>query len=217
MKGNFPRARQLFRAAYEAALSLGEIETQAIAVCNEGILLLSMEHFDSARNTLEKARDLAAKIDDEHRRDEINCEIYAGLATAYLKTRQPDKAWDSALAAYDGAKRAGEPLLMGFAQRSIGETLTRTETLPADVPRGFEDDPDEYYRASTEAFQAVKAEGEVARTMYSHAMSLAVRGRSMMAARKLQQAMIIFTRLGMADDAAKAAHAQMDVLATTGR
>jgi hypothetical protein len=37
----------------------------------------------------------------------------------------------------------------------------------------------------------------------------------MTAARKFQQAMLMFTRLGMADDAAKAAQAQMNVIAST--
>ncbi len=48
--------------------------------------------------------------------------------------------------------------------------------------------------------------------MLAHARCLAGHGRRTTAARKLQQAMIIFTRLGMTDDAAQAAEAQLQVI-----
>ena len=66
---------------------------------------------------------------------------------------------------------------------------------------------DHLYQRYSEA-----AEGELAKTMYEHGRSLMRRDKKMPAARKLQQAMVIFTRLGMVDDAAKAAEAQLMVL-----
>jgi tetratricopeptide (TPR) repeat protein len=215
LKGNFSRARQLFRAAYEAAEEIGNPETQANAACNEGLMLLSMNHIDSARIMLEKAYHLAAQGQSNQHQLAVFCEIHHGLASVYLKIGQHDEAWKHALNSLTLARGVEQPLMLGFANRAMGEVLSAFGALPSYANPALSSDPDDYYRAASEAFREIKAEGEVARTMYAHALSLAGRGRGMTAARKLQQAMIIFTRLGMADDAAKAAHAQMDVLATT--
>lgn len=219
-KGDFTRARQLFHTAYEGAEALGDKVTQAIAACNEGLIFLSLERYESASTMLNKAAQLAEQAADEARRQPVLCEIYHGLASVSLKTGDLESAWSYALQSHQVAQETNQPLLLGFANRAMGEVLSALLS----VPRSAEDtmvypitdkDPDDYFRAASDAFQEIKAEGELARTMYAHAISLLERGRSMMAARKLQQAMIIFTRLGMADDAAKAAHAQMAALANT--
>jgi tetratricopeptide (TPR) repeat protein len=216
LKGNFTRARQLFRAAFDGAKDIGVIDTQTIAACNEGQMLLSMDHLESARSTLEKAFLLAGQITERpEQRVQLLCETQAVLALAHLRLKQNEKAWYFAWEALKIAREIDQPLYVGHANRSMGEVLSALGALPADADPSLSDDPDEYFRASSEAFQEIKAEGEQARTMYAHALSLAARGKGMTAARKLQQAMIIFTRLGMADDAAKAAHAQMEVLANT--
>jgi tetratricopeptide (TPR) repeat protein len=215
LKGNFSRARQLFRAAYEAAEEIGNPETQANAACNEGLMLLSTDHIESARAMLEKAFNLATQGQNTEQQLSLFCEIHHGLASVYLKTGQIDKAWKHALNALTIARGVEQPLMLGFANRAMGEVMSKLGALPTFANPTLSADPDDYYRAASEAFLSIKAEGEVARTMYAQALSLSTRGRGMTAARKLQQAMIIFTRLGMADDAAKAAHAQMNVLATT--
>jgi len=217
LKGNFTRARQLFRAAYEGAKELGVVETQTIAAYNEALMLHSLGHPESAKNLLEKALQLATGIPDDRmdQRIELTCECQAALAEVYLKLNKPAEAWKMCLAAYNLACEIKQPLQMGSVHRSLGEVLTALTFLPNDAPAAMSSEPDDHFRTATEAFQEIKADGEVARTMYVHALSLAERGRSMTAARKLQQAMIIFTRLGMADDAAKAAKAQMEVIANT--
>lgn len=221
-KGDFTRARQLFHTAFEAAESLDDKLTQANAACNEGLIFLSMERYDSARAMLNKAVHLAEQAADETTDPRpLLCEIYHGLVSVSLRTDDLEDAWSYALQSHYIAQQIGQPLLLGFANRAMGEALSAL----LNVPRSAEDtvvypvtdkDPDDYFRAASDAFQEIKAEGELARTMYAQANSLVGRGRAMMAARKLQQAMIIFTRLGMSDDAAKAAHAQMAALANTG-
>ncbi|MDZ4764256.1 MAG: tetratricopeptide repeat protein [Chloroflexota bacterium] len=227
LKGDFTRARQLFHTAYEGAESIGALSTQAMAACNEGLMLVSMGRWEQARAMLRRAAELTERMkvtpttpDDPRQAEEVDCELYGALASVALQLGDPDEAWTCARHSYQMANVIGEPLLIGFANRAMGEALTAVINL-AQAPDAtalmiappLSSDPDDYFRASSDAFQAIKADGEVARTMYAHARSLQVRGRGMMAARKLQQAMIIFTRLGMADDAAKAARAQMDVLA----
>jgi hypothetical protein len=178
-------------------------------------MLLSMEHIDGARNMLEKAYQLVVQGKNSEQQLAVFCEIHHGLASVYVKLGQHDQAWRHALNSLTIARGVEQPLMLGFANRAMGEVVSALGALPSHANPSLSNDPDEYYRAASEAFREIKAEGELARTMYAHALSLAARGRGMTAARKLQQAMIIFTRLGMADDAAKAAHAQMGVLATT--
>ncbi len=213
LQGNFTRARQLFRAASDAAREIDEPDTESIALCNEGQMLLSMDQPESARASLIKAQEVSLRIKQEDQREELQCEIEYGMAIALLKLNDAAGAWQHALTArMIAAKYQPQPLLTGLASRGMGETLTALGALPAGSDPTLDSDPDAYFHASTEAFQSIKADGETARTMYAHALSLSVRGKGMQAARKLQQAMIIFTRLGMADDAAKAAQAQMKVL-----
>jgi tetratricopeptide (TPR) repeat protein len=215
LQGNFTRARQLFRAASDAAREINDASTESIALCNEGQMLLSMDQPESARASLKKAADVAEKIALEDEREELQCEIEYGMARALLKLNDRDGAWKAALESRRLAlKYSDQPLLIGIASRGIGEVLTALGSLPPDSDPDLSSDPDTWFHASTEAFQSIKADGEAARTMYAHALSLSERGKGMQAARKLQQAMIIFTRLGMADDAAKAAQAQMKVLSS---
>ncbi|MBE2269461.1 MAG: hypothetical protein IAE80_14595 [Anaerolinea sp.] len=217
VKGNFTRARTYFRAAYDGSKELGAVETMAIAAYNEGLMLISMTHFDGAKTLLDKALSLLGQFPDDRidQRIELTCEVQASLAELHLKLNHPDEAWQYVLAAHNLAHELRQPLQLGSAHRALGQVVTMLHDVPEGTYPAISADPDEHFRLATEAFQEIKAEGEVARTMYLHALSLADRNRGMTAARKLQQAMIIFTRLGMADDAAKAAHAQMEVLANT--
>lgn len=217
LKGNFTRARQLFRAAYDGAKDLGLLSTQTIAASNEALMLLSMGHAESAKAMFERALLLAKDLPPEEldKRIELTAEIDAALVDVHLRLNNTAEAWNMGLAAYHLACEIKQPIQLGIVHRALGQVLTALDHLPENAPAALSPDPDEHFRVATEAFQEVKADGEVARTMYTHALSLAERGRGMTAARKLQQAMIIFTRLGMTDDAAKAAKAQMDVLAHT--
>jgi hypothetical protein len=58
----------------------------------------------------------------------------------------------------------------------------------------------------------VDAQAEVGRTIYSHALSLAKRGRRRHAAQLFREAMVTFTQLSMTADAADAADAQLQVM-----
>lgn len=213
LQGNFTRARQLFRAASEAAREVDEIDTEAIALCNEGQMLISMDQPEHARASLIRASETASRIPDAAKRDELDCEIEYALAITLLRLNDAPQAWTHALNSRALAgRRNDQPLLAGLANRGLGEVLTALGGLPADSDPALPADPDACFVASTEAFQSIRADGEAARSLYAHALSLSVRGDDVQAARKLQQAMIIFTRLGMADDAAKAAQAQMKAL-----
>ncbi len=206
-KGDFSRARSLFDKAYTAFRDLAVIEDEALALGNKGQMLLSMGLLTEAEADLRESYRLALQIpDDSDERKSMLCELHHALCLLYLRRGGAAEAWNEASAAYQ-LSHAGT-LCKGFGCRAVAEALTHTETCP----EGFTADPDVYFQAANEAFTEIKAEGEMARTMFAHARSLARRGRRMTAARKLQHAMMIFTRLGMVDDAAHAAEAQLEIL-----
>jgi tetratricopeptide (TPR) repeat protein len=214
LKGNFTQARRFFHAAYEAASQLQDEKMQVSALTNEGQMLISMGRYEQARAALEDAHRLSKeKWSDEPRieasRIDNLCEIHHALAVIYLELGHALTAWEHAKKSLLIAQDIKHAYRVGFANRAIAEVLTRLGTPP---DAGFSSDPDDYYQAASEAFRELKADGELARTMYAQGKSLAKRGKRMPSARKLQQAMVIFTRLGMVDDAAKAAEAQLEVL-----
>jgi tetratricopeptide (TPR) repeat protein len=209
-KGDFNQARRLFRQAREIAAELNVLDTRTVALANGAQIMLTMGQYPAAREAFEEAYQLSQEWPpDSPALPALLCEIHHGLAVIHLHDGQSQAAWSHAARALEIAQKHQGPLHVGFANRTAGEVLTLLETPPGD---GRPDDPDVYFHTANESFRGINAEGEVARTLYAHGRSLARRGKRITAARKLQQAMDIFTRLGMIDDAARAAEAQLEVL-----
>lgn len=215
LRGNFTKARSYFHYAYEGAKQYGSIRAQTTALTNEGQLWMSMNSPDKARSVLEQALELSVTpwtaIDERPDADVVRadntCEIHHALAEICLIEGNPEQAWQHALQSRYYAEQIDRPIRIGYANRALGIVIT--DLFPVS---DTENDPDTYFKTATKAFRKVKAEGEIAKTMYAHAMSLAKRGNKRRAGQLLQQAMITFTKLGMTNDAAKAAQAQLDVL-----
>lgn len=210
-KGDFKRARRLYQTAYETATELDNIHIQTLAAVNEGLVLLALDKQELAEAAFVRGFELSKQWPQENRVQlpGLLCEIHHGMAVIHLARSEHTSAWTHALQALEAAQLSGQPLQIGYANRTIGEVVTVIEQVPVE---GFPTEPDPYFRTSVEAFREIDADAEMARTMYAQARSLAIRGRRTTAARKLQQAMIIFTKLGMVDDAARAAEAQLAVI-----
>lgn len=210
-KGDFGRALNLYEKASESFRTTGDVENEALALGCKGQALLNKGKFAAAYADLKNCLELAGTVSSgRHERDGLLCEVHHALAQLYLRRQRNGMAWDRAISAYEISLAQPTARARGFANRAVAEVLTIAGALPFD--RRFVDDADVYYQAASTAFQEVHAEGEIARTLYMQALSLSRRGRKMAAARKLQHAMIIFTRLGMVHDAAKAAQAQLEVM-----
>lgn len=210
-KGDFGRALSLYEKASTAFKAAGDVENEALALGCKGQALLSMGKYEMAYADLKGCLDLASPVSGEgHDRTGLLCEVHHALAQLYLRRQRYGVAWDRAISAYEFSIEHPTAHTKGFANRAVAEVLTTAGALPFD--RRFVNDPDVYYQAASTAFQDIHAEGEIARTLYMQALSMSRRGRKMAAARKLQHAMIIFTRLGMVHDAAKAAQAQLEVM-----
>lgn len=213
--GSFTRAKNFFRKAYEEAKVLGEIPLQVVALTNEGQMWFSLKSFDKARATLEKSLTLAetewvVETDNDKIRFADNaCEIHHALARVHLDDDNPTEAWKHAVKSFEQAEYSGRIVRMGYAYRAFGDVITQLGESP---DPDYNSDVDYYYNEALSAFKQVKAEGEVAKTLLAQGQSLAKRDKKRSAGNKYQQAMVIFTRLGMMDSAADAAQAQIEII-----
>jgi tetratricopeptide (TPR) repeat protein len=210
-KGDFARAVRLYQSAQHIAEQLEDQQSLTLAAVNEGLVLVTLGRNKDARKSLQRGLELAKSAPNEtevqqRTLNRLYCEIHHGMAVIHLRENEPEAAWEQAQKALALAEQTGDPILRGYAHRTIGEVLTALGEAFTDG-----DDPDTYFRAAMESFRSLNAEAEMARTMYAQAISLAKRGRRTTAARKLQHVMIMFSRLGMVDDAARAAEAQLNV------
>lgn len=213
LRSNYTKARQYFHSAYEAAKSIGIPDLQCVALTNEAQMWFSLKSYDKAKKSLEEALHIATHLwqtsneRDETRRLDNLCEVHYAFVYVYLQENNNEKAWEDALAALEIAKKIERSVRFGYANRALGDVVTAL----GNAPEGYSNDPDEYYQAALEAFRQVKAEADVGKTLFAQGQSYAKRGKSRSAGQKLQQAMVIFTKLGMTEDAAKAAEAQMSL------
>ncbi len=210
LKGDFGRARRLYQSAYEIASQVENLPLQTMALLNEGLVLEAAGHLDRAKELLLQVYPLTERW-TERREDlpGLRCELHNALASIYLRQGYLSDAWTEALRTLESATISQQPMYMGYALRALGEAVTRMEHVPTGQ---VSTDPDEHFRKAADYFKEMHMEAETARTLFAHARSLAHRGRRTMAARMLQQVMIMFTNLGMNDDAAKAAEVQRAVI-----
>jgi tetratricopeptide (TPR) repeat protein len=216
LRGNFTQARSYFHRAYKGSKELGDLRQQAVALTNEGQMWMSLNSAEKARTTLEKALAVSERMvleQQDTENDRINnldniCELHHALTNVCLEEDDPQKAWEHAREAYTIAQQLNREIRLGYANRALGDVITVLDTLPDD---SFKNDPDFYYDAALKAFRNVKSESEVGKTLLAKGKSLARRNKGRSARNLLQQAMVIFTRLGMTDDAARAAEAQVNV------
>ncbi|MCU0496398.1 MAG: tetratricopeptide repeat protein [Anaerolineae bacterium] len=215
LKGNYARARQCFQASYEAGVAIADVSSQIISRSNEAQVLISLERYEQAETML---LECLARSDEPWRNEPIDhgrgrkahlCEMLHGLAQIYLALKQPGLAWEHAKRALAVAHELNIQLRLGYANRIIGMVLTQLGNRDEE---GFDKEPDVYFQAAIQAFRSIKADGEIAKTLYEQGLSLGKRGKKQLGARKLQQAMLIFSKLGNVSDAAKAAKEQLALL-----
>jgi tetratricopeptide (TPR) repeat protein len=215
LRGNFTRAQMFFQRAHQQAEKSGDRGTMAVALTNEGQMWISMRSYERARNILLRAENLCqqpfeAEEDEDQRQDRYAtlAEIYHALSTLDLIDGNPLGAWEHASFAYLAAEQAQHTMSWGLAYRAIADAITELGSVP---DASFRNEPDHYYREALRCFRDARAEGDEGKTLFAHGRSHARRGKARAAAQLFKQAMVIFTRLGMTDDAARAAEAQMQV------
>ncbi len=213
LRGNFQRARLFFQEAYESAKQYNNLATQAIALTNEAQIWCSLRQYGSAYDLLLKAEALCQhpwgdpETENQMRgRLGCECDVHHSFVEVYLYRQKIEDAMQHAQRGLALAQQVGDAVVIGTANRAMGNVLT------ALYPHDHTSNPDDYYRAASESFNGIKAEGEVGKTLLAQGKSMAERGRKRTAAQLFQRAMEIFTRAGMTNDAAMAAEAQLSVI-----
>ncbi|MBZ0295941.1 MAG: tetratricopeptide repeat protein [Anaerolineae bacterium] len=210
-KGEYTHARLLFRKAYDLANAYNLYELKMVAVANEGQMLINMGRCEGAEALLMEAIEIYKTSPETHHPHlDTLAETYAGLAIVHLKKNNVPVAWDYGRRALRTAHKSGETLVLGVAYRALGDVVTAMPDVRTDDLTPWED-ADAYYRAALQTLREGRHEGELARTMMAFGQSLARRDKPIAAAQYLQQAMILFSRLEMVADAAKAARAQLEI------
>ena len=209
-KGDYDRVLEIYQEVYEIMESLDEVRLQTFAILNQAMTLLDLGEFSNAHRALVRTVALMERWpDDLDQKDDVWCEINYGLALVHLEQDNPHRAWECAQVALEMAQKEMQPWALGYAYRVIGILVSRLGTVPDE---SLSTDPDDHFKKSMLSFRVINAEAEYARTMFIQARSLGRRSERMEAVRKFQQAMLIFNRLGMIDDAARAAEAQLELI-----
>lgn len=209
-KGDYDKALELYQDVYEIMESLEEVRLQTFAILNQAMALLDLGEYGNAHRALVRAVALMERwTDDVYQKDDVWCEINYGLALVHQEQDNGHRAWECALEALKMAQKEMQPWALGYASRIIGILVTRLGPAP---DQSLSTNPDDHFKKSMLSFRVINAEAEYARTMFVQASSLGLRGERMEAVRKFQQAMLIFNRLGMIDDAARAAEAQLELI-----
>lgn len=212
--GSYTQARIYFRKTYQKAKELDILGTQAIAISNEGQMWLSLGNLERAEKGMLEGLELSREPwsdtpDDVVVRKQQNVEVFQALTRLYIKKNMLDEAWDYAKRAYDIAQEIDRAVSLGFAYRAVAEAITALKKSPE---AGFDASPDDYYEKAIKSFREIKAEAEIAHTYYAYGQSLARRDKREHANRTFRKAMLIFSKLKMISDAAKAAEAQVGML-----
>ena len=131
------------------------------------------------------------------------------MASLFLKQGNLAAAWQHAWRSWEASQRSQQSLFYGVAYCALGEVVTELKTVPEP---NFSTDPDEYFQKALLAFREIGAERDTAYVLLAHARSLAKRGERMSAVSKFQQAILIFNRLGMTYNTARAAKEQLELV-----
>jgi len=208
-KGHFDKAIQLYRSSFEYAGQMNNTVLQTYATVNIGLALLSLARLEEAKQAFEDGLALSKKWENPDAALGPLCEIHHGFAHIHLHHHEYNQAWEEAVVAYQIALRSDDPRHSGLARRTLGDVVTHLAAVP---DPNYSSNPDDYYRASIDDFRERDAEAEIMLTTFAQAVSLAKRGNHNSAARKLQQAIIAFNRLGMENDLKRATNFRKTIL-----
>jgi tetratricopeptide (TPR) repeat protein len=215
-RGDFYRALTLYRSVTRQSELLGSMVVHAKALSNEALVLVTLKRYRQAAQTLARVRRLAdaSNTPQDPNWPTIKCEMFYAQAMIDIAQGQPLAAWDGAVQGMEIARETRQAIHIGYANRTMALVVDALGHVPDEFIETYTADPDVYFSAAIGAFRDVRAQAELAQTVYMHGLSLGQRGQRVNAWRKLQQALVIFTRLGMVHDAADAAQAQLTI---TGR
>lgn len=202
--GHIRMATSVFHTVYEIASSTGNDILKAEAAVQEGIALLSVSKSSAALNQLEHALTQVKALPEGPYRNQLLVKTYDALAETNLAQRRPENAWAEALNGWSISKQDHSTLVKGYAHRAIGRVIMSLNGSP--YPPEFDDDATKYLQTAVNAFNQADNEPEMARTNFLLAKCYAANRQHSQARQLMQKTLLLFTRLGMVEDADHAAH-----------
>lgn len=213
-RGEIWRARPLYQRAFANAQSIGHLYIQVMAILNEGLALLQADDLAGAQSSLQWALEHAQKLDEQPRRvSGLLSEIYYGLANVNVAHKNMPIAYEHAMLALEHAQKAESRHSLGLAAVIMGDVLTSlqnqaTPDAPAQEQADSSNQPDTYYEMAIDAFNEINSESDLARAYFARGRSLIKRQEPQKANHDFRQAVAIFARLGLQEEAAAALEAQ---------
>jgi len=195
-RGDYRRAEELYEKALAAVRQIGHRESEAIYLSNLSAARLGLRKFQQVEAT---AREALALVDDSNFC--AHSETYAFLSEACLGQGKLNEALDAVNRALDLARESENDLDLGIAWRTLGQVIAACNSQVATAPPGVSfneicSDPDACFQESHRIFKKINAESEVARTLRAWAEFDLQNGRTEEGGQKMEEAQIIFRRLG---------------------
>jgi tetratricopeptide (TPR) repeat protein len=199
--GDLVAARAGWTASLADAESIGALPMTAILLTNLGELALHDLHFDEARRRLEDALEIIDDIEDRQLEAEC-CRLMARLES---QLGHADEARELAQRALAVATVAGIREAEGLAMITLGQVLSqsiydadRTEIMGD----GGELPAEGYFRRGIEVLRALGNDAELAKGLEQYGLFKLENGKIGEGKDMLREALVTFTRLGMARAAA---------------
>jgi tetratricopeptide (TPR) repeat protein len=209
-QGDFDQALELYQNVYMITEQVGDLRIQTFSVVNKGTALFELGENNNAYQAFEEGLALIEQWQQHfEQKNKILGETHYGMALIHMRRDDPDAAWEHLHKCLQAAEARNQPWTRGYAHRLAGILVSEIDPLPDST---LSPNPDDHFQQAMDAFKEINAEAELARTIYAQARSLGQREERLQAARKFQQAMLIFNRLGMINDAALAAEAQLNLI-----
>jgi len=190
-RGNVDIAIESWRQGLELAREIADRRSESFLLSNLGEALLAAGKVTDAQESLEQARTLAQQLQDLR----ASAEVERLLGLVALK-RGDDEASRLLARALELAEQYGGREAIGLAQRAIGQLRARTLF---DESGAVNKSAEESFLASIESFRAIGNEREVARSLTELGQHLIERGDTEGARSRLQEALGIMQRIGLAE------------------
>ncbi len=197
-------ATTVFHSAYEIACTTGNETLKAEAAVCEGTTFLRAGKSSTALSQLDYALVLVKALPEGDQRAMLLTKTYEALTETYLAQRSPETAWTEALNCWSVAHQYQTQVVQAYANRAVGQVIMTLNGSP--YPPEFDDDATTYLNSAINAFKLADMEPEMARTKFLLAQYFAATKRHSIAFQLMQKTTLLFTRLGMVEDADQAAH-----------
>jgi tetratricopeptide (TPR) repeat protein len=191
LRGNLERAVPLWQEALGIAETIGATPMQAMLLNNLGEGAVALGELVKARQRLEESVGLARVLDERR----VLADGLRNLALLEMQEGVLDKARTLALESRDVAKRSGMKEYEARALLALGQV--HAKTLFDDSGASPADKAKEYYSSAVDMLRDLDNQGELAAALNQYGEFLVERGNADGGKLLLEEARLLFQKLGM--------------------